>query len=374
MAQRIYFDESGFTGNNLLDPEQRLFAYASVATDRQEAKYVVEDLIRRYQIQGGELKGGRLVKSRNGRKAIDEILDYFGKRLKISISDKRYALACKFHEYIFEPCYSTINSLFYRIGFHRFIANMLYVEFGARSAPAEEIFRKFEELMRTKDEAYLESIFLNSDHPAVSPIVADICEFARYRADDIRAELAALGGQGEGKWILDLSKTALFTLLANWGVEYNRITAVCDASKPLGEDQAIFNAMIDRQEQVFSDLFGCRRPITFNLTGPIKFADSSLTHGVQIADAVAAAAVYVFSGATDVHAMKWRMILPPISPYASVVPDFDEVNPHDIKVQRNALVLSELHSRAKEGRSLVEGMVEFIQVASTKLVTDPILP
>jgi hypothetical protein len=37
MVQRIYFDESGFTGNKLLNEQQKYFAYASVATDPEEA-------------------------------------------------------------------------------------------------------------------------------------------------------------------------------------------------------------------------------------------------------------------------------------------------------------------------------------------------
>lgn len=96
MPQKIYFDESGFTGNNLLAPDQRYFAYASVATDDAEAQEFVSELIVRYGIQGGELKGSKLVKFNKGRKAIDEILTKFNGRLKISISDKKFALACKY--------------------------------------------------------------------------------------------------------------------------------------------------------------------------------------------------------------------------------------------------------------------------------------
>ncbi|WP_435851570.1 DUF3800 domain-containing protein [Streptomyces thermolilacinus] len=56
MSQRIYFDESGYTGNNLLHPKQNYFAYASVATDDDEARLWVERMIKKYNIQGGELK------------------------------------------------------------------------------------------------------------------------------------------------------------------------------------------------------------------------------------------------------------------------------------------------------------------------------
>ena len=148
MPQKIYFDESGFTGNNLLHPDQKFFAYASVATSDDEAEEFVRRVIEKYGVQGGELKGSKLVKFARGRKVIDEILERFGGKIKISISDKKFALACKLFEYIFEPSISDINSLFYGVGFHKYIANILYLEFSARGAGAEEIFREFEELMR----------------------------------------------------------------------------------------------------------------------------------------------------------------------------------------------------------------------------------
>ena len=372
MSQKIYFDESGFTGNNLLHPQQRHFAYASVATDDEEAKGFVEHLIARHRIQGGELKGSKLIRFNRGRKAIDEVISTFEKRLKVSISDKKFALACKFHEYIFEPCYSDVNSLFYGVGFHKFIANILYVELVARGAGAEELFLEFEELMRTRDEARLDNIFSSSVHPENSPIITQIREFAAHRAGDIREELDSLDGTGIGKWILDLTNTALFTLLANWGSHFDELTAVCDPSKPLRQDQEIFTSMIGRKDRVYSDAFGESHPITFNLSGPIVFADSKVTHGIQIADAVAAAAIYVFSGEKDDYTEKWRETIARIGHYGSVIPDLDAVNLREHGAQRNALLLLELHSRAKAGKSISDGMADYINVVSRRLITNPI--
>lgn len=369
MAQNIYFDESGYTGNNLLHPEQKFFAYASVATDEAEAKDFVESLIKKYGIQNGELKGSKLIKFNKGRKAINEILEKFDGRYKISISDKKYALACKFHEYIFEPCFSEINSLFYGVGFHKFIANILYVEFLAQGAGAESIFAEFEELMREKDESKLSHLFASSTHLENSPIITQIREFAQHRSDDIREELASLGDTGTGKWILDLTNTALYTLLANWGTEHDELTAICDPSKPLQQgENSLFQTMIGRKDRLYSEMFGERHPITFNLSGPIQFADSKLTHGIQLADAIAAASVYVFSGADDDHCVKWKPAIAKHGHYGSIIPDFDHVDLNELSVKRNAALLIELHNRATKNISLTEGMGEYIQFISRALV------
>lgn len=371
MTQNIYFDESGFTGNNLLHPDQRFFAYASVATDDDEARAFVERLSATYGIQGGELKGSKLTKFSRGRRAIDDIFLHFGHRLKVSISNKKFALACKLHEYIFEPCFSSISSIFYHVGFHHFIANMLYLGFAARSVGVDEIFTEFEEFMRS-GERTSDAIFPTSALIETSSIMTQIREFAQYQAPHIRAELAALDDSGVTKWILDLTNTALFTLLANWGLEYDEITAVCDPSKPLQHEYDVFTAMIGRTDRIFTDAFGQPHPISFNLSGPIQFPDSKITHGIQIADAVAAAAVYALSNTNDEHATRWREVVAKIGHYGSVLPNFDEVNPKSLRAQRNAVLLMELHSRAKSGQSIVEGMPEFVNLISQRLVTEPI--
>lgn len=372
MPQKIYFDESGFTGNNLLHPNQQYFAYGSVATDDTEAREFVSALIRKYGIQNGELKGRQLVKFNKGRKAIDEIFNHFEGRIKISISDKKFALACKFFEYIFEPCISDINSLFYGIGFHKFIANMIYVEFLGRGAGAEQIFEEFEQLMRNRQEEGLERIFSTSIHPENSQALIQIREFSQYKAEDIRTELASLTDIGVGKWILDLTNTALFTLLANWGLEFEQVTAICDTSKPLLHQQSFYDVMINREDRHFSHAFCGESPITFNLSGPIEFADSKITHGVQIADAISAAAVYALGSSPDDHSEKWKNFIPEIGHYGSIFPELDKLNLRDSATQRNAVLLMELHSRAKKGQSLIEGMPEYIALITRRLITHPL--
>ena len=368
MPQKIYFDESGFTGNNLLNKQQNYFAYGSVASDDTEAQQLVTTLIAKYGIQGDELKGSNLVKFNKGRQAIDEIFTHYQGRIKISISDKKYALACNFFEYIFESCISDISSIFYQVGFHKFIANMLYVEFLARGAGAEQIFEDFENLMRSPNADGLEAVLSSSDHLGSSQPMAQIREFALHQANNIRTELALLSDTGVRKWVLDLTNSALFSLLTNWGLEFEQITAICDNSKPLLHEQSLFDAMIDRKDRQFSSIFGKAHPITFNLSDRIQFVDSKFSHGVQLADAVAGAAVYALSNYGCEHAAKWRAFIAPISHYGSIIPEFDALNLTDITCQRNALILMELHSRAKAGKSLIEGMPEYFFLVSNNLL------
>jgi hypothetical protein len=369
----IYFDESGFTGNNLLHPQQTVFSYGSVRSDEEEAKAVVESLIGRYNVQNKELKGANLIKYNRGRRAISEVLRHFEGRMKVSVSEKKYALAAKFFEYIFEPPLQQNNFLFYRLDFHRFISNILYVEFVARGAGAEEIFEDFERLMRSGSFEGLESLFSASSHPEISPILAQIKDFAIFNRNAIAQELSGYVGTGAGKWVLDLTNTALFSLLAQWGKDFGPLTAVCDKSKPLASDQELFNVMIGRTDRKFSLLGGEESPITFNLGGPIQLVDSRTTPGVQLADCVAAAFAYACDRRADDHyAMEWRKYFETTLIYGSVFPDLEHVDLKRLEVQRNAVLLVELLERSKRGVDLLDGMPQYVAMITEALRLAPI--
>lgn len=142
-VQEIYCDESGFTGNNLLDEATPFFSYATVAVSHEEAKEFVEKTIRDYKMQASELKFQNLVKNAKGKQAIARILETFCTRSKVTVNHKKYNLACKFYEYIFEPTIASNNSIFYDLEFHKFISNLLYAHFQCKSKYAEEIFQDF---------------------------------------------------------------------------------------------------------------------------------------------------------------------------------------------------------------------------------------
>ncbi len=256
LPQAIYGDESGFTGNNLLNKTQPFFSYATVAGEKEEFKDFVSKIIADYNVQGGELKSSKLLKYNKGRKAITEILKKFSNDALVSIFHKKYSLASKFFEYIFEPPLAEKNSLFYRINFHRFIANILYVWFSANVAYAEDIFEEFESAMRSLDDKEFNVLTTDIALPDVDPIIEEIRTFAKLNKPIIKEELESLKNIGSAKWILELSDTALFHQLAEWGQKFEQIEVFCDASKPIDSMKEVLNVMIDRKDKKFIDAFG----------------------------------------------------------------------------------------------------------------------
>src|SRR5882724_2870328 len=70
----VFCDESGFTGNNLLDAQQPTFVYAAVAIEAEEAKALLNVVHAQMALPISEIKSSTLLGSIKGRKALMEVL------------------------------------------------------------------------------------------------------------------------------------------------------------------------------------------------------------------------------------------------------------------------------------------------------------
>ena len=259
----VYCDEAGFTGNNLLDHQQPFFAYSAVALEAAEAAEIVEHIVRDRGVQGGELKAANLLKSPRGQQTMLKVLDAIEGRYAVTFHEKKYALACKFFKYIFEPALQRNNKFFYDLEFHKFVANVLYLHFRVGEATAEEIMSDFQALMRRRDDKGLRRLFGSA---AGVPGLAEMCDFALGYRDAINEELDSLAGNDAvGKWVLDLTSASLMTLLEHWGGRLEQLDVYCDKSKPLQAGPGILEAMIGREERLYINFAGRELPMTFNL-------------------------------------------------------------------------------------------------------------
>ncbi len=104
MTTTIYLDESGFTGNDLYNPDQRFFTIASTIIEEQEAKDILDRCFPRYQ--GDEYKFTNIWKrerSRDGLRALAAEIPTFSDRAFVWIIDKRFCLLTKLVDYLVEP-------------------------------------------------------------------------------------------------------------------------------------------------------------------------------------------------------------------------------------------------------------------------------
>jgi hypothetical protein len=373
--QDIYCDESGFTGNNLLDEATPFFAYATVAVNHEEAKEYVERVIRDYKVQSSELKFQKLIKYSRGKQAITHILRNFSHRAKVTVNDKKFNLACKFYEYIFEPTLASKSSIFYKLDFHRFISHLLYLHFEQKSEYAGDIFEDFYNLMKAKDNKGLLYLFGSLNLPNISPALDKVRTFCIYQKDDINTELESLKGTGVGKWILDLTHSSLVSLLSEWGQEYYQLRVFCDASKPLQEQAEFYQAMVNKEEKTFMEVGGKEHAITFNLAGAPQMVNSQSHPGIQVADILAGTFTFVFrensKGNYTSYPDEWKSYLVNCVSGYSIVPDYEHLNFEKLNVKRNYLILEELVNRSIGNNSLVDGIEAFLAETTHYLYLNP---
>ena len=363
--QNIYVDEAGFTGANLLDLDQSELVFAAVAISEAEAARIWSEIMARSNTQAPELKGANLTSRPRGRTAITWLLENTAEYVKLAASNKRYALAGKIFEYIFEPVLAEKNRLFYERDFHKFVAMALYLPVTAGDAFAAHVFESFQQLVRDPGSSQVANLY-PPNHLKIDERdpLHHILTFALCNQNRIEAELKAIAkSQTYPGWALELSATSVHCLLAGWGEEHDSLRVYCDDSKPLAASRELFDQMVGREDKFYAG-FGYHgdRSLIYNLSEPIAFVDSKQFPGIQIADIWASSLAYAFRHRDDEICQRWLEIAEPaidtvLFPDAQLV-DIDEEGP-----LLNWALLVELTQRSIDGESVTLGIEDYIEAA-----------
>ncbi len=345
----ISCDESGFTGNDLLDKNQPYFAYASVDFTEEEASTLLTELRTKHKIQMPELKARILLKRNNGKAFVKELISRLNGRYILTVFEKRYCLAVNFFEYIYEPVLKQISSLFYGRNFHRFVANYIYHLIIASGADMDIIETEFQKFMRELDPLQAPSLFMPREKHAeelIEPVINFIKGYKQAILDDIQT-LSEI--EGLSRWVLELSFAALSSHLRSWGDKYEVISVICDESKPLQALAENFNPMIGRQKPEYTTVFNAHQKLTWNMSDPIKFVISTDFPTVQIADIIAGS---VIQGLTKADNDIIEAVKPLIDNLhgESVISDLEIIDLKNKGAQENNLLLYGLGQCALEGR------------------------
>jgi hypothetical protein len=365
MIMHIFCDEAGFTGNNLLDADQDIFAYAAIAVTPDVARERVTRAIQDFRLQGKELKGSRLVRTSIGQRAITRLLNESIGEFRTTAHLKPYALAGKLFEYIFEPPLANQNSFFYGLEFHKFISTLLFVNFRTKNVPTEKLLADFANFVRSGDETTLTEIFpttMGVDYLS-NPLQA-IRAFAMLHRKTISDEILNFREPGVPNWILDLTTTSFYGLMCYWGERFDSLEVMCDDSKPLQSAVSFFDVMVGRTDRLTINAFGKKQPFSFNLKAPILLARSHEHPGLQLADVMAAATATVLRNRyrnlpNDPEVKKWEGIVWDSLTDNNIWPDYGILDWNDPRCFVNTLILNELIERSLRGFSLFQGMSEF---------------
>lgn len=362
----ISCDEAGFTGNNMMNPDQPYFSYASTDLHLDEAEDLIKRMREKYKIQMPELKSRKLLKTNKGISFLVDILSSIDGRYLATIYEKRLSLTGKLFEYIYEPVLKENNMIFYSNNLHRFVAMYLYIL--TIEKPMETLIFEFEEFMRSLDPTKAPTLFGLAPGSEPDQLIGQIIRFARGYNLIIARETRDLEKTGDtGKWILDLTVSAVFSHLSSWGQKHSIIEVVCDDSKPLLALSKYFDVMVNRPEVVYQNALGKSRAITWNMSKPISFSSSKNHAGIQVADIVAGVAAAIPESKGNAELEELASIIIPNFHNDCIMPDFSVVDLKADEAPVNWLILEELASRADVGANPLEYIEEFYEMARKSL-------
>lgn len=356
----IYCDEAGFTGNRLWDSDQPVFAYSAVDITPAESHSFVAQVKQDFNLGTAELKGGSLCRKPRGQKVVMRVLEEMNDKAKVSIFDKKFALAAKFFEYVFEPVLSPISTVFYDFEFNKFIANGLYAHMRTNDSQAINVLENFEDSMRKTDNPSFELLQSNVGSVlAEENFVDSLMTFLICNSEKIKEEIHDLGKESSTKWSLELSISGLRSLLVEHGKDMQPMKVFCDHSKPLAAQMSFFDAMVGRTDRQYVKFGDKEHQITFNLNNPIDLVDSSNHAGIEIADVIASGTSYALRNPESTLGDYWRKNCAHMVCEA-VIPDIANFEILSENGLINGLILKELVERSIRGSSLIEGMVEWV--------------
>ena len=367
----VFCDESGYDGNNLWHPDQPYFTYAAVCIAPDEADEIISEAMTTFKPPGDEIKTAKLLRSNPGRKTIQWILERISGKYEVVCCHKRFCLAAKLFEYMIEPILSDASTYFYANGVHRLIANGFFFSALAKNQFANQTLVEFQKLMRERDADKLVSVVdsiakraSGADEFLNSVLTIIVCNQAK-----IQSELEMFAGEnsdsGVVKWILELTVTALRSLLAGLsGEEMVPLIVTCDDSKPLKAGQDFMDAMIGRTDCQKVDFDGISGQLTFNLAEKICFVGSNKSCGVQLADVAASSATFALKNQDSTFGKYWIKNHGESLHEQSVFPDASALDLSDFQVVKGTMILQELAARSVRAESLTNNLNQLDSLAT----------
>lgn len=358
----ISFDESGFTGPDLLNEDQPYFVYASHDLSPEEAAGFLDKLKTEFGLQARELKATRLKKRGDWAGLSSRICEISNQRSRVVTFDKRAALAGKFFEYFFEPVLAQNSLVFYRIDFHRYMMNALTSLMWKSGADYSGLSAQMQAFMRTFDPADAPDLFgTASQYPIEMQRIQNFC--LGY-ADQIEAATAHLRPENDetGKWALDLTSSSLFSLLFQWwGHRHPKLRVLCDDSKPLAPIADFFDAWVGQEQSVPVTNGRTTAHLRGNLVAPLEFGSSEQHPTIQLADLLAGMTADFCIRRQDAPANieKWIRANRMWSNSIEFDPELVRKGNPTVRVGRE--VLKELAARAQKGSDPLAEIGPFIE-------------
>jgi hypothetical protein len=127
VIKTLYFDESGYTGTDLLNTDQPLFCVVSSDIEEGVAKEILKKSFPNYK--GEEFKFNNIWRKPTNRERLTIFVKEISnnkERLFAHINDKKFVILTKIVDFLIEPVSTNAGYDFYADGFNRKLTNMFH--------------------------------------------------------------------------------------------------------------------------------------------------------------------------------------------------------------------------------------------------------
>lgn len=286
----IYCDESGNSGEKLVDKEQPFFVLASNDFGRAEASALLEHL---RSHQGGEPKFKNLKKTADGIKRLTRLYadpSLNKGRIVIDVYHKRFMVVTKLVDLIAETLLHEQGEDLYLRGGNIAMSNMLYycMPVFCGEVPTEQFLTSFVVLMRTRTHESAAAFF---DAGKEMLFACGDEKFKELLWPFTEPRLFNNWFEGINQMALEPAIPALFQHINEWGKrKKDRFRVIHDGSKPVLASQEIFENMMAMSDEASALVGYDRRKFSFPLRALTLEQGNSLEYPqIQIADLCAGA-------------------------------------------------------------------------------------
>jgi hypothetical protein len=310
MPEIVAFDESGNTGDNLLDPAQPIYVLASIHIGEADAAALIAEAAPH---AAGELRSSRLRRSHAGREKVISILssDLISPgQARITPMHKPYAVVARLFDYLIEPTLYHHGLDAYDRGLHVAYANLLF-----REAPVacgeyawSRLLDAFISLCRNPSQMTVE-IMLHALRRCLAVCGRGTVQQLLLLIPPMRQLLAdrLIRDQGYGIGARDMLDPAITSLLENcitWPERLGPIVVEHDESSVVARwrDKLAVLSSPDAAAEI-GEYWAARIPHPLAVD-EIRLRDSATSARLQLADVIAGAGVawlsqFVAGAATD---------------------------------------------------------------------------
>jgi hypothetical protein len=360
-AFEVYLDEAGYTGPDLLNPDQPVYTLASVALSPE----VAQDLKARCfaSVKARELHHSALIRRPRGRQQIVDFIHALAEypdSATVTVAHKPYVLLGLLVDYWPEPAMRLDGINLYERGANIGLVNVTYIVLGAvlGEEGRREFLRRFQVMVRDRTAFACESFWgtvrdLCREHPNFDDT------FGIYEAANLRLGRDHLWGLPHD--LLDLGEYGLLQTVSHWrGKTVEPLRLVHDNNTSLARHRELWDVWLSPDAP--AAVMGQDRRVTrFPLNGTIELADSVTHVPLQLADLVAGATATMLNPRAGrapkhpdyVEALRKSPLLEHCA-IGGVWPS-DKVRPEDLETDGpvygdTAEYMTSLVVRAREGR------------------------